>query len=120
MSKRFFPTSTLVATLSACIALTSACKPGSEKPADTDTDTDTSGEVEVSKKDRIAAKIDSKGGSLELETEDMKISLEFPEGALDKPGGIEPIMVSLAVSFILMIAVSLATYKPDTATPKIF
>ena len=32
---------------------------------------------------------------------------------------LEPIVISLAVSFILMWAVSNATYKPETATPKL-
>lgn len=39
--------------------------------------------------------------------------------ALDKPFNIEPIMVSLTVSAVLMAVVSLATYKPETATPRI-
>jgi hypothetical protein len=32
---------------------------------------------------------------------------------------LEPIVISLAVSLILMWAVSEATYKPETATPKL-
>ena len=39
--------------------------------------------------------------------------------ALNKPWNIEPIMVSLTVSAVLMAAVSLATYTPETATPRI-
>ncbi len=39
--------------------------------------------------------------------------------ALNKPFHIEPIMVSLTVSAALMAAVSLATYNPETATPRI-
>lgn len=39
--------------------------------------------------------------------------------ALDKPFGIEPIMPSLVLSLVLMAVVSMATYKPEKATPKI-
>jgi len=39
--------------------------------------------------------------------------------ALKKPFGIEPIMVSLLVSLILMVVVSLITYKPELATPRL-
>ena len=39
--------------------------------------------------------------------------------ALDKPFGIEPIMVSLVVSLLTMVMVSLATHDPLTATPRL-
>jgi Na+/proline symporter len=40
--------------------------------------------------------------------------------ALDKPYDIEPIFVSLLVSLVTMVSVSLATYDPATATPRLF
>jgi Na+/proline symporter len=39
--------------------------------------------------------------------------------ALDKPFGIEPIMASLSLSAVLMFAVSLATWRPETATLRV-
>jgi SSS family transporter len=35
------------------------------------------------------------------------------------PGWIEPIIISILLSLILMVAVSLATFKPETATPRL-
>jgi Na+/proline symporter len=35
------------------------------------------------------------------------------------PGWIEPIIVSMLLSLVLMVAVSLATYKPETATARL-
>lgn len=40
--------------------------------------------------------------------------------ALDKPYGVEPIMVSLVVSAALMAVVSRITYRPERATPRLF
>jgi Na+/pantothenate symporter len=40
--------------------------------------------------------------------------------ALDKPFGVEPIMVSLVVSAVLMTVISWVTYRPEQATPKLF
>lgn len=40
--------------------------------------------------------------------------------AIGAPFGLEPIMVSIVVSFLLMWGVSLATYKPETATRPVF
>jgi Na+/proline symporter len=39
--------------------------------------------------------------------------------ALNKPYGMEPILISLVVSFVLMWGVSQITYKPESATPRL-
>jgi Na+/proline symporter len=40
--------------------------------------------------------------------------------ALNKPLGLEPIVVSLFISLVLMWAISTLTYRPETATPRLF
>ncbi len=42
------------------------------------------------------------------------------EFGVPMPFGVEPIMISLIVSFVSMYAVSVMTYDPEKATPKIF
>jgi hypothetical protein len=39
---------------------------------------------------------------------------------LMKVSWLEPIMVSLIASLLIMVGVSLATYKPESATPRLF
>ena len=35
------------------------------------------------------------------------------------PEGIEPIFVSILISLVLMVGISLMTYNPETATPRL-